>query len=138
MRGGTWFLRNSNTTGVADITFNYGNAGDLPVAGDWDSTGSSTPGVVRNGTWFLRNSNSTGIADATFGYGNPSDIPLAGDWDGNGSTTPGVIRGGTWFLRNSNTSGNGRRHLRLWRRRRCATAVAQCMRFFRSSSASRR
>jgi hypothetical protein len=33
---GTWQLRNSNTTGPPDLTFNFGRGGDVPVAGDWN------------------------------------------------------------------------------------------------------
>ena len=76
MRGDTWYLRNSQTTGGADTVFVYGNpSGDIPVTGDWDGNGSITPGVVRGGTWYLRNANSTGAADVSFVYGNPGDIP---------------------------------------------------------------
>ena len=63
VRNGTWYLRNSNTSGVANVTFGYGNSGDTPVVGDWNGDGTDTPGVVRAGMWFLRNSNSTGNAD---------------------------------------------------------------------------
>lgn len=31
---GTFYLRNSNSTGYADITLNFGSAGNLPVTGD--------------------------------------------------------------------------------------------------------
>ncbi|MBW3557384.1 MAG: hypothetical protein KY454_10675, partial [Actinobacteria bacterium] len=103
--GNTWFLRNSNTTGTADLTFGYGNVGDRPVTGDWDGDGTDTPGVVRGHTWFLRNSNTTGTADLTFGYGNVGDRPLVGDWDADGFDTPGVVRGNTWYLRNANSTG---------------------------------
>lgn len=106
VRAGRWFLRNTASTGVADLVFDYGNpSGDVAVTGDWDGNGSTTPGVVRNGTWFLRQSNTSGVADLTFNYGNPGDLAITGDWDGNGTVTPGVVRGGQWFLRNSNTTG---------------------------------
>ncbi len=106
VRSGRWYLRNTATTGNADITFDYGNpTGDLAVTGDWDANGSTTPGVVRAGTWYLRNSNTSGVADITFAYGNPDDVPVAGDWDGNGTFTPGVVRDGIWYLRNTNSTG---------------------------------
>lgn len=110
----TFYLRNSNTTGDADYTFQYGNPGDTAVMGDWTGKGWYTPGVVRadaNGTlwWYLRNSNGSGGADITLAFGNYGDIPVVGDWDGNGTFTPGVVRNVngqlTWYLRNSNTSG---------------------------------
>jgi hypothetical protein len=101
-RTGRFFLRFSNTTGIADADFGYGNPTDIPVTGDWDGDGITTPGVFRDGTWFLRNSNTTGIADQpSIGYGDPGDIPVTGDWDGNRTTTLGVFRRGVWFLRNS-------------------------------------
>ncbi len=105
VRGGRWYLRNTNSTGVADTVFDYGNPGDFPITGDWDNNGSVTPGVVRDGTWYLRNSNTTGVADVTYAYGNPGDLAVTGDWDGNGTVTAGVVRNGTWYLRNSNTTG---------------------------------
>ncbi|NEK60001.1 polysaccharide deacetylase family protein, partial [Geodermatophilus sabuli] len=101
LRGSTWFLRNSTSTGVSDVAFGYGDPSDRPVVGDWDGNGTSTPGVVRGNTWFLRNSTSSGVSDVAFAYGDPSDRPVVGDWDGDGTVTPGVVRGNTWFLRNS-------------------------------------
>jgi peptidoglycan/xylan/chitin deacetylase (PgdA/CDA1 family) len=105
VRGGTWFIRSSLSSGPATTTFAFGNAGDTPVSGDWDGNGSDTAGVVRGSTWLLRNANSAGGANYTFAYGRPSDVPIVGDWDGNGTFTPGIIRGATWHLRNSNSGG---------------------------------
>jgi len=34
-RNGQWLLRNSNTPGVPDLNFSYGERGDIPVMGDW-------------------------------------------------------------------------------------------------------
>jgi hypothetical protein len=60
------YFRNSNSTGVAEFQFIYGNPGDKLVAGDWDGDGDDTVGVYRpsNGVFYLRNSNTQGIADA--------------------------------------------------------------------------
>ena len=33
---GFWFLRNTNTSGAADVTFGYGPAAATPIVGDWD------------------------------------------------------------------------------------------------------
>ncbi len=104
-RAGTWFLRNSLSTGPADIIFNFGASTDVPLMCDWDGNGSKTPGVFRNGTWFLRNSNTTGGFDIALSYGAAGDTPICGDWNGDGVDTVGVVRGSTWFLRNSNTTG---------------------------------
>jgi hypothetical protein len=36
-RNGVFFLRNSNTSGFADLVFAFGIPGDQPIAGDWDN-----------------------------------------------------------------------------------------------------
>ena len=107
VRDGTWYLRNSNTTGAADASFRYGNSGDVPIVGDWNGDGIDTPGVVRGDTWYLRNANTSGVAHIALRYGNSGDVPIVGDWNGDGIDTPGVVRGDTWYLRNANTSGVG-------------------------------
>jgi hypothetical protein len=113
----TFLLRNSNTSGSAQISFSYGRFG-TPVVGDWDGNGIDTPGVVRddgldpgNEQWLLRNSNTGGRADISFVYGRGGDFPIRGDWNGDGKDTAGVVRfvpaglQSQWLLRNSNTSG---------------------------------
>jgi len=104
---GVIYLKNSNTSGFADIALNYGIRGDYPVTGDWDGDGADTIGVYRNGVFYLRNSNTVGYADLTFPFGLPGDQPIAGDWNGDGKDTIGVYRSSTFtfYLRNSNTSG---------------------------------
>jgi hypothetical protein len=105
---GIIFLKNSHSSGFADLGLNYGIPGDYPVAGDWNGDGTVTIGVYRNGTFYLRNSNSIGFADLVFAFGAPGDQPIAGDWDGDGDDTIGVYRpsNGQFFLRNSNTAGD--------------------------------
>jgi peptidoglycan/xylan/chitin deacetylase (PgdA/CDA1 family) len=105
VRGNTWYLRNSNSPGPADVVFVYGAPTDRPVTGDWDGNGTTTPGVVRGNTWKLRNSNSGGFPSLEFVYGATTDRAVTGDWDRNRTTTPGVVRGTTWKLRNSNSGG---------------------------------
>lgn len=79
VRDGVWHLRTSNSSGIAHTQFRYGNSGDTPLIGDWDSSGSDSPAVVRGNTWYLRYS-TTGTADITSAYGNVGDIPLS--WHG--------------------------------------------------------
>jgi peptidoglycan/xylan/chitin deacetylase (PgdA/CDA1 family) len=107
VRGTTWYLRNSNSAGPADVVLGYGGPTDRPIAGDWDGNGTWTPGVVRGNRWYLRNSNSTGPGTIAFDYAGPTDRVITGDWDGNGSFTPGIVRGNRWYLRNSNSTGPG-------------------------------
>ena len=66
---GALYLRNTNTSGMADTTLTYGLPGDKPVTGDWDGNGTDTIGVYRDGTFYLRNSNTNGFADLTFTLG---------------------------------------------------------------------
>ena len=102
---GLLYLKNSNTSGFADIAINYGMPGDYPVVGDWDGDGDATVGIYRNGSFYLRNDNSIGFADLVFPFGVPGDQPLAGDWNNDGVDTIGVYRNGTFYLRNSNSAG---------------------------------
>lgn len=102
---GYFFLRNTNNGGNADLQFPYGQAGDVPIVGDWNADGVDTVGIFRNGMFYLRNSNSGGFADIEFAFGQAGDIPVAGDWDGDGTDTIGVFRNGQFLLRNTNSTG---------------------------------
>lgn len=107
---GSFFLRNSNTTGTADISFDYGARTWTPVVGDWDGDGVDTIGVFEpvTASWFLRNSNSAGTADvAPFSYGGSGWKPVVGDWDGEFTDTVGVWNPVTaeFHVRNTNTPG---------------------------------
>jgi hypothetical protein len=108
---GNFYLRNSNSTGVADITFQLGptNSTWKPVAGDWNGDGVDTIGLYdpATGTWRLRNSNSAGAYDSTFtfGPGAPTTadeewMPVVGDWNGDHSSSEGlyVRKFGLWHI----------------------------------------
>ncbi len=110
---GGFFLRNSNSSGSADLVFSYGpaNAGWIPLVGDWNGDAVDTVGlyVPASGMFYLRNSNSTGVADVAFTYGPAGSgwIPIAGDWNGDGVDTIGLYNpaNGVFYLRNSNSTG---------------------------------
>jgi uncharacterized protein YkwD len=104
-RSGLFFLRNSTTSGFADIVLPFGDPGDLPAVGDWNGDGVDTVGVYRSGTYFLSDSNSSNFASKVFSYGDPGDRPLVGDWNGDGTDTIGIWRNGALYLKNANTSG---------------------------------
>jgi hypothetical protein len=93
-RSGTFLLRYSNTEGFADRIVNFGRAGDVPIAGDWDGDGASTPGVYRSSTgeFLLRNELSLGPPDQMLRMGAQGDIPVVGDWSGDGTTDFGIFR----------------------------------------------
>jgi len=100
-------LKNTNATGPHDIDFDFGDATDNPVTGDWNADGTDTIGVHRPSTtyFYLRNSNSNGPHDISFYYGDYTDLPVTGNWNGNGTDTIGIRRGTMWYLRNSNDIG---------------------------------
>jgi ribosomal protein S16 len=108
-----FYLRNSNTAGYADLTFDYGAAGAgwLPIAGDWNGDGIDTIGLYNPALsrFYLRNSNTAGYADLTFDYGAAGAgwLPIAGDWNGDGIDTIGLYNPALsrFYLRNSNTAG---------------------------------
>jgi len=106
-RAGTWFIAIMDGAGARQTrTFNFGVAGDKPVAGDWDGSGLIRAGVFRNGTWYLdwNNNGEWDAADRQFTFGLPGDLPVVGDWDGSGKSKIGVFRNGTWIL---DWNGNG-------------------------------
>ena len=107
------YLRNSNTTGVADNRFYFGIPGDIPVVGDFNGNGRDTVSVYRPSqqrfyiTNKLGNEDNAFVAEYSFVFGSPGDVPFAGDWNGDGVDTPGLRRpsDGFVYLRNSNTTG---------------------------------
>src|SRR5215213_5511871 len=101
-----FFLKNSNTTGFADISFTFGLPGDLPIVGDWNGDGIDTVGVFRDGVFFLKNSNTDGFADLVVPFGQAGDLPVVGDWDADGVDSIGVYRNDTFMLRKTNTPGD--------------------------------
>ncbi|MCA9098685.1 MAG: carboxypeptidase regulatory-like domain-containing protein, partial [Planctomycetaceae bacterium] len=92
-----------DTSSMADSYFNFGNADDQTVIGDWNGDGFDDVGVFRRGTWYL-DMNGNGIWDGTGGgdrttlFGQSGDTPIAGDWDGDGIDDIGVVRLGQWYL----------------------------------------
>ena len=108
----TFFLINNNTGGFADVSFGFGQPGDLPIAGDWDGNGTVTCGVYRPGnqTFLLRNANAAGSPDLTvvISGAQASDRPVAGRWvAGSLVTGVGLYRpgNGQFLLKNANVSG---------------------------------
>jgi hypothetical protein len=96
---GVFYLRNTNSTGAADIISVFGgDPSDLPVAGDWNGDGVDTIGVYRSSTgfYFLSDSNTTPTVNYTVLFGNPGDTPFTGKW------TADMIGDGIGVYRNSN------------------------------------
>ena len=82
--------------GPGDIEAHFGQAGDIPVVGDWDGSGADSIGVYRHGTWYL-DSHHTFKMDAdveTRKFGDSGDKPVVGDFNGSGHTQIGVYHDG--------------------------------------------
>jgi hypothetical protein len=98
-KNGVFYLRNTNTAGIADIVATFGgDPSDLPVVGDWNGDGVDTIGVLRTttGVYFLSDSNTTPAVNYSLVFGNPGDTPFAGKW------TPDMTGDGLGVYRNSN------------------------------------
>jgi hypothetical protein len=66
---------------VHDLFFEFGQADDIPVVGDWDHTGVQRIGVFRNGQWWLDINGDhqwTGPPDLEFNFGQAGDAPVFG------------------------------------------------------------
>ncbi len=93
------YLRNSNTSGIADVAFLFGNPGDLPVPGDFNGDGFDTVSLYRpdETRFYIINQLGSGgaglgAADYEVSFGSPGDQPIAGDFDGDGVDTVGIYR----------------------------------------------
>ncbi|HST23345.1 MAG TPA: S8 family serine peptidase [Blastocatellia bacterium] len=106
----TFYLRNSNSQGNADLQILYGPSGCVPLVGDWDGNGTTTIGVyeISTRTFYLRNANTPGNADIQILYGPNGCVPALGDFNNDGTTTVGVYESSTrtFYLRNTNSQGN--------------------------------
>jgi lipopolysaccharide transport system ATP-binding protein len=108
--GGSWRI-DLNHNGIFDpgVDLQLGpfgqDAGDTPLAIDWDGDGRQELCIFRaDGTWLI-DLNHNGIFDPGIDLQlgpfrrQAGDIPLAIDWDGDGKQELCVFRpGGTWFI----------------------------------------
>jgi hypothetical protein len=84
----------------------------VPLTGDWNGDGISTPGWFVAGRWYLVPELSTGEV-VSFFYGRATDLPVVGDWDGDGTDTVGVRRANQWLLRTTKHRRQRQPRLRL-------------------------
>src|SRR5260370_30428281 len=85
-----------------DRAMMLGQAGDIPVTGDWNGDGRQKAGIFRNGMWVL-DYNGNGqwdgpVIDRVIMLGQVGYITVVGDWYGSGSGQVGVVRNGLWAL----------------------------------------
>ncbi|MBK8147170.1 MAG: hypothetical protein IPK58_02855 [Acidobacteria bacterium] len=102
---GNWYglsSRNSNSF----FTVHFGQAGDIPVGGDYDGDGYSDFAVWRpsTGVWYVYRTSDGQFT--SFQFGISTDIPTQGDFDGDRKTDFAVFRpsSGNWYFR---FSGSG-------------------------------
>lgn len=103
-RSGQWWLDGGGDfrwTGPPDRLFYLGQAGDIPIMGDWTNSGVIRAGVFRDGQWWLDLNNDgawDAVNDIVFNFGQAGDVPVFGDWDGTGVQRIGIFRNGQWWL----------------------------------------
>jgi hypothetical protein len=107
-------LRNSNTQGVANTRFFFGNPGDVPLAGDFNKDGCDTVSIYRPSQSRIfvvndlgSNDDGLGTADFDFYFGDRGDKPFTGDFNNNGQDTVGLHRESTGFVYSRDTLTTG-------------------------------
>jgi hypothetical protein len=105
-------LRTENTSGDADITFTFNQAGDGRelLIGDWDGNGTTDVGYYDPASSrFYLTAAYDGSTTYSFGYGVPNAgwIPVVGDWDGDGKDGVGLYdpAASMFFLTNALETG---------------------------------
>jgi len=95
-----WHNTGYNGSNITLSVSSFGLAGDIPIAGDWNASGTKHIGSFRNGVWYL-DINGNGVFDSgdkTIAFGQAGDVPIVGDWNGTGKIKLGLFRQGTFIL----------------------------------------
>jgi hypothetical protein len=111
--GGRFHLRDENSSGSGDLSFDFGPPGGgwTPIGGDWNGDDGDSIGLFDpvEGRFYLRNTNTTGFADVVFDYGPDGSgwLPIVGDWNGDGSQSVGLYdpESGAVHIRDTNSTG---------------------------------
>ncbi|HVE72582.1 MAG TPA: SBBP repeat-containing protein [Thermoanaerobaculia bacterium] len=102
--GQSFFLTNARVEPFVnpdfDIIVPVGQAGDLPLAGDWNDDGVDTPGFYRPAALtFNLMDDFSGTVTQSFLFGVPGDLPIAGDWNGIEGDDVGIYRPSSGTMR---------------------------------------
>jgi len=96
---GQWFIDadGDGQPSDADLTGEFGQAGDLPFVADFNGDGIDEIGVFRNGVWFVDTNNNQRLddEDLSFKLGAPGDRPAPADIRGVGKDAAAVYRART-------------------------------------------
>ena len=95
---GQWTIWSSGYGRQAGTTIDMPPGGGIPLLGDWNGDGASTPGRYDGGQWFVTNASVDSAqweGRAAFG-GEPGDIPVVGRIDKDRAADIGVFRSGEW------------------------------------------
>jgi hypothetical protein len=96
VRNGRWYV-DTDHNHLADETFYYGKATDIPLTGDVNQDGKYDIIVVRDGRWYVDTDHDL-VANEIFYYGKATDIPLTGDVNQDGKDDTIVFRDGRWYV----------------------------------------
>jgi len=85
---------------LIDHVFHFGQAGDVPITGDWTGVGIDSIGIYNNGQWILDvdGDGKRSEKDITLRLGEAGDKPVVGDFDGDGVDELGIYRDGHWHI----------------------------------------
>jgi hypothetical protein len=133
-RDGTFILGVVKTSAICPRCFSlttieeldpisFGQAGDRPIAGDWNGDGIDDIGVYRqsNSTFLLRVPETSLVSPChgcppetvtrfttdTHQFGTVGDLPVTGDWEGDGKDTVGVFHNGVFLVTSDFSEANG-------------------------------
>jgi hypothetical protein len=93
----TWYTVQSASAGTNCCfrTTKWGQAGDVPVSGDYDGDSETDIGIFRpsNGSFYIRRSSDGGLMSRQWGVNG--DLPVQGDFDGDDRADFAVFRPST-------------------------------------------